>query len=1707
MNITGTGQIGVVHGVTLDAAGNLYVTDVNNNRIRKFLLNDSISGNYVPVSAGALAITATSFGGCTATSTKTIETPATATISAPANVCKDVPGQEVVLAGSGGVSPYVISYSINGGAAQTATTTPRKVRYVRVKQNASGNNLNLAEIQAIEAGTGTNVALNKTATASSTLAGFPLTNINDGVLTNFWHNNSGNNTEYVEIDLGAPGYVLSSIKITNRGDCCQFRSSNLQLSLKNNAGAQLSSQGINAYQNQNNGYTTVYPVNLDSNNQLASLAIPASVVGAYKYKLLSIATGGGCTTTGGDSATVNIRPRATITTQPPALVTLCSGTPLTLNAVAATPATNYQWRRNDTAIAGATSATYNNLALPVADSGNYSLIAIDSLYGCNDTSANSTVKTKRTPAFLLTGPALVCKDASAAVAFTSPDALYPTYTYTVNNGAAQTATPAYSKIRYIRVAQNAADFTNLAEIQAIDSATGTNVALGKTATASSGTASNINDGSTAAGNYWHSGNPAAGEWVEIDLGAPGYNLSAIKIINRGDCCQNRAANLQLTYKDNTGTLVGNENINAYQGQNSGYTASFSPKYNAYGVSVPTPVAGTTTVFRAVSVSTPNGCSIASTDSFVTTVRQNTVITTEPDTAVSICTSSALTLSVVADSATSYQWRRNGAAIAGATAASYTNPNTTAGDAGTYSVIAFNASGCSDTSRNSVVTTKASPTGTISGNAAVCAGAANPLVYFSGTGSTAPYTFAYTVNGGAAQTVAATAPKVRYVKVMQADINYLYLAEVEVLERGTGINVARGKGGTSTQAYENFSAVTDGNLSYFNDGCWTSMNSSDSEYVEIDLGPQGYDIDSIRITSVDICCQDVLQYLYIEYKDVNGVPIVPYYFNFADAYQNQNSQTVSTFPMQLYGVVPPKVTAVAAPTTPPGTYTYKIQSVTAANGCASTPADSAVVTILDGAYFTTEPAATTSVCEGSPLTLSTVASNATGFSWKKNNTTISGATAASYVKTPAQPADSGNYQVIAFGASGCNDTSSIAVVTTNPTPTATLTGGGAAVCQFAHGPALTMTGAGGNFPYTFNYSANGGTAQTGTTTVVYPKVRYIRVTQNIADWTNLAEIQVIDSATGTNIALNKPATASSGTAGNINDGSTAAGNYWHSGNPAAGEWVEIDLGSPGYAISTVKITNRDDCCQSRAANLQLTLKDDAGVQLQSQNINAYQNQSSGYTSIFPVADIQPVVVTAPTGISGNFTYRLNSVTDRYGCTSTPTDSAVVVVNAQADITAQSPAAMQVCAPNPLILSTIAPGAVSYQWRKSGVDISGATAASYTKSTSAADSGNYSVVALGVGGCNDTSTVSAVTISTLAAMPPATAASATLLQADGLDLSYTSAACEPIADITDLTGGNVLGMVSTAVAKDATVQTYNGAPYLQRHFHIQPASNGAATVKLYVTQAEFDAYNAYLTANSPATPKLPTGPSDSAGLANVSITEFHGLPTAGTSGPGGQYDAANKEQIPNSAITKTWNGNYWTLSFPVSGFSGFFISSAGNGAPLPLTLTAITARNLGSTNEVLWETASEEGGTIFEVERSLDASYFRKIGTVQGSGRDNTDYRLVDNAPATGINYYRVRAISASGESVLTRVVTATVKAGAFVVEVFPNPTRGAVSVRLSAAPGPDAVVWISDISGKVLRQMEMKTAVLEVSLADMASGLYFLHYQDGSRSEVIKITRE
>ena len=54
----------------------------------------------------------------------------------------------------------------------------------------------------------------------------------------------------------------------------------------------------------------------------------------------------------------------------------------------------------------------------------------------------------------------------------------------------------------------------------------------------------------------------------------------------------------------------------------------------------------------------------------------------------------------------------------------------------------------------------------------------------------------------------------------------------------------------------------------------------------------------------------------------------------------------------------------------------------------------------------------------------------------------------------------------------------------------------------------------------------------------------------------------------------------------------------------------------------------------------------------------------------------------------------------------------------------------------------------------------------------------------------------------------------------------------------------GMLKTSVTINTTSMVYNGRTLYKKHFDIEPnldAPNATATVKIYFSQADFDAYN--------------------------------------------------------------------------------------------------------------------------------------------------------------------------------------------------------------------------------------------------------------------------
>ncbi|RYZ23983.1 MAG: hypothetical protein EOO16_02630 [Chitinophagaceae bacterium] len=165
---------------------------------------------------------------------------------------------------------------------------------------------------------------------------------------------------------------------------------------------------------------------------------------------------------------------------------------------------------------------------------------------------------------------------------------------------------------------------------------------------------------------------------------------------------------------------------------------FNPTY--------TIASATATDAATYTVEVMGACGTVMSGNAVLTVNNATTISTQPAATLSVCNGSAATFSVTASGtgALSYQWKKGGANIAGATTASYTIPAAGAGDAATYTVDVTSSCG-TITSAGSVlsiapvtaITTQ--PAATL----AVCSGAA---ATFSVAASGGSLTYQWRKNG-------------------------------------------------------------------------------------------------------------------------------------------------------------------------------------------------------------------------------------------------------------------------------------------------------------------------------------------------------------------------------------------------------------------------------------------------------------------------------------------------------------------------------------------------------------------------------------------------------------------------------------------------------------------------------------------------------------------------------------------------------------------------------------------------------------------------------------------------------------------------------------------------------------------------------------------------------------------------------------------------
>jgi trimeric autotransporter adhesin len=328
-----------------------------------------------------------------------------------------------------------------------------------------------------------------------------------------------------------------------------------------------------------------------------------------------------------------------------------------------------------------------------------------------------------------------------------------------------------------------------------------------------------------------------------------------------------------------------------------------------------------------------------------------------------------------------------------------------------------------------------------------------------------------------------------------------------------------------------------------------------------------------------------------------------------------------------------------------------------------------------------------------------------------------------------------------------------------------------------------------------------------------------------------------------------------------------------------------------------------------------------------------------------------------------------------------------------------------------------------------------------------------------------------------------------------LSVTQNVSNPIFKNNCDIYATVTPLAPSPIAGSTTVKTWleTGAfSFVKRHYEITPSANvstAMATIILYFTQTDFDDYNA---ANGT---KLPLNAADLANnKANLQIVKYAG---SALNGLPAQYGTVPSIITPTSVV---WNGNFWVVTFNVTGFSGFFVKTSS--VILPVTLLSFEGKKLkNNTNLLTWHVAEEKDLKAYHVEKSIDGKTFEQAGIVKAKG-SNSVYEFTDNNPNGGLSgvYYRLKMIDLDEKFEYSNIINLENDKILRGVKIYPNPTSNIVNIEIEGSLNKSIQVSVKDISGRVVLQQTLSADNSTINMSSMSDGLYILEAQfaDGQK---------
>ncbi len=1046
------------------------------------------------------------------------------------------------------------------------------------------------------------------------------------------------------------------------------------------------------------------PISGETGTTLSLTGVTEANAGSYDAVVTN-----GCGSDTSEAAVLTVEVAPTIVQVSVDSMTPCQGSSVTFMAtVDGSAPITLQWRRNGSAIPGATGSSFTIASVGVGDSGTYDIVATNS---CGSATSSGVAITVRTPAAITAQPQsqTVCEDDSVTVTVTATGSTPLTYQWNFNGSAIPGATNTSFSIATASVADAGSYTVTVAnECGSVTSSAADLTVRTPPVIDVDPSDMTVCEGDAATFSITASGSgPLSYQWSKDGTAIPGATSSSLTVMSSSpsdagvysatvtnDCGSATSAGALLTVRTAAeitanpagGTVCAGDSV-TFSVTASG-SDPISYQWSKDGSTIPGATMNSFTIASAAtgdagsySVTATNDCGSATSTAAVLVVETAPAITSDPLSS-TVCEGDSASFSITATGSAPlmYQWFKDGTAIPGATGSAFTLAGAAVSDAGTYSVEVSNNCGTA-TSSGAVLTVEIAPAITAQpSSTSVCEGDMA--------------SFAVTATG-------------------DAPLLFQWFKD--------GIAVPGATGSTYSIASAALGDAGSYSVSVEND-CGTAI--SDAATLTVDTAPE---ITSQPLGSTS-CEGDSVTF------SVTATGTAPL------SYQWSKDGTA------IPGATSATYMIAAAAVGDAGNY-----SVEVTNACGSATSVGATLTVGVAAAIVTGPASVTG-CEGDSATFMVTASGDAPltYQWFLDGAAIPGATSDSYLIAAMAAGDAGSYTVTVTNDCG-TATSGAATLTVDTAAAITSQPSSATACS-GDSASFSVT-ATGTAPLTYQWFMNGAMIPGATgdsymipaTTVGDAGTYTVEVTNVCGTATSMGATLVVQ-ARAEIVASPDDVTACEGDSATFT--ATASGDA-----PLTFQWLMNGTAIPGatsssYTIASVStadagdfsVTVSNDCGSATSDPASLVVQTAPTITADPQDETTCEGMSASFSvaaagsaplSYQWFVDGSPIagatsasfdVAAAATADAGNYTVEVSNA-----CGTVTSGGGNLSVLTPPSVT--DPADADVCEGDPISMSVTASGSspFTYQWRRDGVDIPGATMSSFDiPSPVASDAGSYDVV---------------------------------------------------------------------------------------------------------------------------------------------------------------------------------------------------------------------------------------------------------------------------------------------------------------------------------------------------------------------------------------------